>query len=226
VVDGDVPENSVGATTQILDRVNLREVIENGCDRLGIRVPSAAPEAMVRYLELVTRWNRVFNLTAVRTPADMVPRHLLDSLSIVPHIAGPRVLDVGSGAGLPGIPLALARPELDFVLLDASAKRTRFLTQVRAELDLSQVAVERVRVEHYRPEIRFDTVVSRAFADCAELLRVADSLCATGGRVVAMRGREASAAAGPGWSLDTYRLQVPGLDAQRHVHVFRRTPNR
>ncbi len=181
---------------------------------------------MAHYLEMLAKWNRVYNLTAVREPEQMVVRHLLDSLSIAAHIRGTRVLDVGSGAGLPGIPLALALPDFRFVLLDASAKRTRFLTQVRAELKLTQVAVEHARVEHYRPEKRFNTVVSRAFADCADLLQVADGLCAPDGRVVAMQGHDGTATSSGAWTLTTHRIHVPGLDAQRHAHVFRRAPKR
>ena len=142
--------------------MSIEQSILEGSERLGIPLPAEAVARLGAYLTLLERWNRAYNLTAVRDPEAMVVRHVLDSLSILPWLEGPRVLDVGSGAGLPGIPLAIARPEQGFCLLDSNGKRTRFLTQVAAELRLGNVAVVRGRVEDYRPEILFDSVVSRA----------------------------------------------------------------
>ena len=174
---------------------------------------------MAAYLALLERWNRAYNLTAVRDPDAMVVRHLLDSLSILPWIEGPRVLDVGSGAGLPGIPLAIARPALTFCLLDSNGKRTRFLNQAAAELQLPNVHVLRARVEDYHPNSLFNSVVSRAFATLADLLANAGRLCAPDGRLLAMKGvfpDDELARLPPGYALvGVYPLHVPHLEAER-----------
>jgi 16S rRNA (guanine527-N7)-methyltransferase len=151
----------------------------------------------------------------------MVTRHLLDSLVVLPWLRGPRVLDVGSGAGLPGLPLAMASPGLDFVLLDSAAKRVGFLRHVVARLDLKNVAVVHARVQDYADEAGFDTVISRAFAALADFVNLAGHLCAPGGRLLAMKGRlDASEmeAMPEGWVIaDVRRLAVPGSDRERHL---------
>jgi 16S rRNA (guanine527-N7)-methyltransferase len=147
--------------------------------------------------------------------------HLLDSLSIAPYLHGQRVLDLGSGAGLPGIPLAIARPEVEFLLLDASLKKVRFLRQAVLELGLVNVRAEHARAETYRPPEPFATVTARAVGSIAELAALALPLCAPGGRLLLMRGREplveVAALPEPLRLRATHRLQVPGLDAQRHL---------
>ena len=168
--------------------MSIEQSIIEGSEQLGIPLPVEAITRLVAYLTLLERWNRAYNLTAVRDPDAMVVRHLLDSLSILPWLEGPRVLDVGSGAGLPGIPLAIARPDCEFCLLDSNGKRTRFLTQVAAELRLPQENEVRARVEDYRPGTPFNSVVSRAFATLAELVADAGRLCAPTGRLLAMKG--------------------------------------
>ena len=204
--------------------MSIEQSIIEGSEQLGIPLPAEAITRLVTYLTLLERWNRAYNLTAVRDPDAMVVRHLLDSLSILPWLEGPRVLDVGSGAGLPGIPLAIARPDCEFCLLDSNGKRTRFLTQVTAELRLPQVKVVRARVEDYHPGIPFNSVVSRAFATLAELVADAGRLCAPTGRLLAMKGvfpDDELACLPPGYSVaGVYPLQVPSLDAERHlVHL-------
>jgi 16S rRNA (guanine527-N7)-methyltransferase len=195
-----------------------------GIERLGIATSEAAVEQLAAYLQLLERWNRTYNLTAVRCPADMVSRHVLDSLAILPWLQGPRLLDVGSGAGLPGIPLAIVGGELDFVLLDSNGKRVHFMTQAVAELGLENVSVVRCRVEEYQPMTPFDSVVSRAFATLADMLQKAGRLCGTEGRLLAMKGiypEVELATLPPGFRIEgVYRLCVPGLDAERHlVHI-------
>ena len=204
--------------------MSIERAIIEGCERLEIQLPEGACARLTAYLTLLERWNRAYNLTAVREPEAMVVRHLLDSLSILPWLEGPRVLDVGSGAGLPGIPLAIARIKYEFCLLDSNGKRTRFLTQVTAELRLPNVSVVRSRVEDYRPVTLFNSVVSRAFATLADLVANAGRLCAPTGRLLAMKGifpDDELARLPPTYQVvGVYPLRVPHLDAERHlVHL-------
>lgn len=146
-------------------------------------------DPFMHYLTLLHKWNRAYNLTAIREMHDMVARHVLDSLAILPWVNGPRVLDVGSGAGLPGIPLALAAPELHVVLMDSNGKKTRFLHEVKRALSLSHVEVLQTRVEQYHPTEGFDTVVSRAFSNVEDLLIKTEHLVRPEGHWVAMKGK-------------------------------------
>ena len=204
--------------------MSIEKTLMEGCERLDLQLPEGAYIRLAAYLVLLERWNRAYNLTAVREPEAMVIRHLLDSLSILPWLAGPRVLDVGSGAGLPGIPLAIAQPEYEFCLLDSNGKRTRFLMQATAELHLSNVSVVRSRAEDYRPATLFNSVVSRAFATLAELAVDAGRLCAPTGRLLAMKGvfpdDELARLPSAYQVVGVYPLRVPHLDAERHlVHL-------
>ncbi len=204
--------------------MSIEQAIIEGCQKLEICLPDGARWRLGTYLRLLERWNRAYNLTAVRDPEAMVIRHLLDSLSILPWVKGPRVLDVGSGAGLPGVPLAVLRPEHEFCLLDSNGKRTRFLIQVAAELALDNVSVVRSRVQDYRPENLFSSVVSRAFATLADMVADAGRLCAPDGRLLAMKGvfpDDELARLPPGYRvMGVYPLRVPRLDAERHlVHL-------
>ncbi|HSW51993.1 MAG TPA: 16S rRNA (guanine(527)-N(7))-methyltransferase RsmG, partial [Sulfuricaulis sp.] len=164
-----------------------------------------------------------YNLTAVRDPEQMVPRHLLDSLSVLPYLQGPRVLDIGTGAGLPGIPLALARPDLEFTLLDSNAKKTRFATQALHELGLKNVAVVQERVEKFHPAEKFDTLIARAFASIPDMLAASRHLCAPHGRFLVMKGvfpQEELAAVTDGYRAEVKALTIPGLDAARHMVIL------
>ncbi|HET7921813.1 MAG TPA: 16S rRNA (guanine(527)-N(7))-methyltransferase RsmG [Gammaproteobacteria bacterium] len=190
-----------------------------GLDALHLALPSATQASLLDYVALLTKWNAAFNLTAVREPAQMISRHLLDSLAIVPLLHGAGVLDVGSGAGLPGIPLALACPERRFVLLDSNGKKTRFMVQAVAELGLDNVDVVQARAEDYRAAGPFATVVSRAFAALADFLRLTAQLGDADTRWLAMKGEppEQELAAVPaGFRVAAvHPLAVPGLDARR-----------
>jgi 16S rRNA (guanine527-N7)-methyltransferase len=204
--------------------VNSRRVEEDlaaGLAALDVADAGNLVPRLAAYLALLERWNRTHNLTAVRDPVDMVPRHILDSLAVLPHLHGERIVDVGSGAGLPGLPLALACPQSRFLLLDSAAKRTRFLNHVIARLGLENVVVAQARVEDYDGAAGFDTVISRAFSSLAEFAVSSGHLCAPGGRLLAMKGRvdPAEVAALPSdWILDqTWDLRVPGLDEERHL---------
>ncbi len=191
---------------------------------LGLAIPAGVQAQSLVYLTLLQKWNRVYNLTGVRDAREMVTRHLLDSFAIIPFVAGPRVLDIGTGAGLPGIPLALALPDMEFVLLDSSSKKVQFVRHVVTELALDNVAVVCQRAQQYAPAARFDTVVTRALASIKEILTMACPLCAQGGRVLIMKGvfpTEELAEMPGGYNIvQVVRLRVPGLRARRHlVHI-------
>lgn len=194
--------------------------------------PSATPDPqqlgqLQQYLQLLQRWNKVYNLTAVRDPEQMLPLHLWDSLSVVPYIEAGRCLDVGSGAGLPGIPLAIMRPQQQFTLLDTNGKKTRFIQQAALELGLHNVTVVQARVEQWRPDAPFAAIVSRAFASLADFVTVTAAHLQEHGVLYAMKGRypQTEIAALPaGWRVArTHRLDVPGLDAERHLLELTRT---
>ena len=201
--------------------------LADGARTLGVALPPAACEKLLVYLSLVERWSRVYNLTAIREAEKMITHHLLDSLAVLPHISGPRVLDVGSGAGLPGIPLAIAAPELELTLIESSHKKASFLKQALIELGLDRVAVVNERVETYEPAGLYDVVISRAFSDLGEFVHLAGRLCAPGGKLAAMKGvypYEELAQLPAGYALGrAVRLKVPGLEAERHLLLLERT---
>ncbi|TVP91649.1 MAG: 16S rRNA (guanine(527)-N(7))-methyltransferase RsmG [Thioalkalivibrio sp.] len=186
--------------------------------------PALIP-GVVQYLHLLERWNRVHNLTAVKGAGPMLDRHVLDSLSVLPWLHGPRVLDVGSGAGLPGLVLALADRGREYLLLDAAAKRVRFLRAAIAELGLGHVAALHGRVEDLHPDPGFATVVSRAFAAPPAFVRRAGHCVAPEGRMVAMLGQAAAAEAAlpAGWRYRSVApVRIPGSTASRHIAVIER----
>jgi len=199
----------------------LAAILSEGLQQLGITLSTEVQTTLLQFIALLGKWNRAYNLTAVREPAAMVTRHLLDSLAVLLYVQGPRVLDVGSGAGLPGIPLALALPEVEFTLLDSNGKKTRFLTQAVAELHLTNVTVVQSRIEDYRPPQAFDSVVTRAFAAVAEVVAVTGHLCAPQGQLLLMKGvypEQELTQLPAGFELaSAVCLRVPGLDAERHV---------
>ena len=187
-------------------------------------LPAEDRQRLLAFVRLLAKWNAAYNLTAVRDPEAMIARHLLDSLVLLPYLQGPRVLDIGTGPGLPGIPLAVARPDFSFTLLDANAKKTRFVTQAVGELGLKNVEVVQSRVENYRPEQKFDTLVARAFSSIADMLKNTRHLCAPDGRFLAMKGvypDEELAALPADFAVhEVLALKVPGLDAARHLAII------
>ncbi|HEX9180061.1 MAG TPA: 16S rRNA (guanine(527)-N(7))-methyltransferase RsmG [Burkholderiales bacterium] len=204
--------------------------LEEGLRALGLALPAEAQARLLAYLALMRKWNRAYSLTAVDEPERMVTHHLLDSFAMLPALetALPgigRVADIGSGAGLPGIPLALARPQWRVALVEPNGKKAAFLRQAAIELGLENVAVVERRAEDWRPETGFDAVVSRALAELADFVKVARHLCAPGGRLAAMKGRH------PAEELErlpadvaaerVLALQVPGLGAPRHLVIMR-----
>jgi len=195
--------------------------LERAAAALSVEIADAQAETLERYLDLLEKWNRVYNLTAIRERSRMVTHHLLDSLAVLPHLRGPRVLDVGSGAGLPGIPIAVASPALKVSLLESNHKKSAFLTQAVAELRLANVQVVTERVESWQTEARFDTIVSRAFAELGEFASLADRLLAPDGVIAAMKGVhpfEEIERLPTGFRVrEVVRLRVPGLDGERHL---------
>ena len=207
------------------DPAQLQAALAQGLAPLDLKLADATQTQLVQFVALLAKWNRAYNLTAVREPAAMISRHLLDSLAVLPHLHGPRVLDVGSGAGLPGIPLALARPDWQFTLLDSNGKKTRFITQAVTELGLANVTVVQSRVEDYQDASGFDTVITRAFAAVAAVVTATARLCAPQGQLLLMKGvypEQELAELPSAYELQSaVRVQVPGLDAERHLLVIR-----
>jgi 16S rRNA (guanine527-N7)-methyltransferase len=205
--------------------MSLEAKLAAGLKELGLSFDDALQKRFLDYIALLHKWNRVYNLTAVREPEKMLYQHMLDSLAVLPHIRGPRLLDVGTGPGLPGIPLALARPDLAVTLLDSNHKKTVFLRQACIELALTNVTVVCERVEAWQPETPFDQVISRAFSDLGEFVRLAGRLCAPGGEMLAMKGlypHEELAHLPPGMTAEqVVPLRVPGLEAQRHLVIIK-----
>ena len=199
--------------------------MQDGCDALGMKPRVAQLEALLDYVELLDRWNQAYNLTAVRDPGQMVVRHLLDSLAIAPYLQGQRFIDVGTGAGLPGVPLAVLYPEREFHLLDSNGKKTRFLFQVKTALGLDNMTVHHARVESFRDERAFDAVLSRAFASLEDMVEGCRHLAGDQGRFLAMKGalpeQELASVEASFEIAAVHTLNVPGLDEQRHLVELR-----
>ena len=200
--------------------------LEAGLKQAGLILNEGVRQKLLDYLALIQKWNGVHNLTAVRDPEDMVTLHLLDSLSVLPHIKARRLLDVGSGAGLPGIPLALCLPHLQVTVMDSSHKKASFLRQAKAELGITNLEVVCGRAEQYHPDALFDIVISRAFSDLAEFISLTRHLCAPDGVWMAMKGVYPydELAQLKATTAQVVPLQVPGLQAQRHL-VFLENQN-
>ena len=198
------------------------EQLANGIRQMGLVVSEQAQQQLLQYLALLQKWNKVYNLTAVRNPQEMVTLHLLDSLSVLPYVKGPRLLDVGSGAGLPGIVMAICKPELQVTTIDTVQKKAIFMRQVKGELSLENLSVVHARVEEHYPQLPYNQVISRAFSEIALLMDLTRHLIAKGGEWLAMKGlvpteELAALAAKPKAILP---LRVAGLEAQRHLVIF------
>jgi 16S rRNA (guanine527-N7)-methyltransferase len=223
------PSGAHGRSRALQRGDQLGQKLAQGLNLLGLPLDGAQQDLLLRYLALLLRWNGVYNLTSVRDPADMVTLHLLDSLSVAALIRGAKgaeVLDVGTGAGLPGIPLAIACPSYRFRLVDAVAKKISFLRQVKASLSLVNIEPQHVRVEALTLATRPDVIVSRAYADLTTMVRSIDHLADGSTAVIAMKGaapRDEIASLPASWRVDEVReLDVPFLGAQRCAVVLRR----
>ena len=204
--------------------VDPAELLEDGILELGLEERLGGDDLLMEYVTELMNWNRVYNLTSVRKPTDIITRHILDSLTILDHLHGDRILDIGTGAGLPGIPLAIACPEREFVLLDSSSKKLRFVQQTLGILKLDNVTLENTRVDEYQTDEPYDTIVCRAFSDLPDFFRYAAQLCKPDGRMLAMKGvypmTEVESLEDKSVISDVVALKVPGLDAERHLVIM------
>lgn len=204
-------------------QLSVEQRLSAGVANLAVPVSAEKQTLLLRYLALMQKWNQAYNLTAIREPHDMVIKHLLDSLSIAPWVKGPRVLDIGTGGGLPGIPLAILFPDIEFTLLDSNGKKTRFLQQVKAELSMSNVTVVHARVEEFLPEMAFPQIVSRAFSALDLFVNLASPKLADNGELLAMKGQLPAEEVielqekVEGIQLDVIPLAVPMLAEARHL---------
>lgn len=201
----------------------LESKIHSGCVAMGLLISSETQNKLIQYLGLFAKWNRAYNLSAVRDPDEMLSKHILDSLSILPHIQGSRIVDVGTGGGLPGIPLALALPEKSFALLDAKGKKTRFLHQVKQELALKNVEIVQSRVEQYLPEKRFDIAVCRAFDSMRGIAGCSSHLISREGKIFAMKGLipiDELSELQKHYIVDVEKLVVPEVVGDRHLIIL------
>ena len=205
--------------------MNLSDLISRGCENIGLEVSECQLNLFSQVIEQLLKWNKAYNLTAIREPEQMVTLHLLDSLAIAPYLAPGRLLDVGTGPGFPGIPLAILAPDREYYLLDSNKKKTRFIKQLVYDFELSQVTVLDTRVEQWQPDQSFDVIVSRAFSALDKMITLTEHLLAPTGVWQAMKGEypEKELASLPSHIevLSVDALDVPRLEAQRHLVTLR-----
>jgi 16S rRNA (guanine527-N7)-methyltransferase len=197
---------------------------------IGIEISDFQVEQLIKYLELLIKWNKTYNLTAIRKPKEMLTKHLIDSLSIAPHIVNKKnhnILDVGTGPGLPGIPMSILYPDVEFLLLDSNGKKTRFLTQCKIMLGLKNVQVFNGRVEEANVDKKFDQILSRAFTSLGNMVDLCAHLLAENGQFLAMKGLASESEANDictGFEIkESIELCVPGCDEQRHLIIIERS---
>jgi 16S rRNA (guanine527-N7)-methyltransferase len=204
--------------------MNIADRLIADAEQLGVTLSADAAATLLRYLDLLAKWNRRISLTALSGRDEMRVRHLLDSLSVVPFVAGTRILDVGTGPGLPGIPLAVARPQTRVSLLESRERKVQFLIHAVAALHLSNAEVCHARLENLEPDDPFDTLVARAFAPLPRLLERCSHLCRPGTRLVAMTGKNPALTGRLAFAqiadVEVRRVQVPGLSAERHLVIM------
>jgi 16S rRNA (guanine527-N7)-methyltransferase len=202
----------------------------DGAQKFGITLSEIQAGKLMRLLDELDDWNQRINLTAIRERSQQITKHLLDSLSVQPFLHGARICDVGTGAGFPGIPLAIANPERKFTLIDSTAKKLKFIDHVSQLLELTNIQTVHTRAESFRPDVRFDVVLSRAVGPVVQFVNWAGHLCVGGGRLLAMKGRyphEELSKLPSGWKLAAvHRLEVPGLDEERHLVEICRSHDR
>ena len=204
-----------------MTRESELELLAAGARDIGIALDSSGAEALLKLVDELEAGNAQFNLTAIRDRLGMLRKHVLDSLTVQPYLRGSRIADIGTGAGFPGLPLAIVNPQRRFTLVEATGKKARFVEQTALRLGCDNVQVEHARAESYRPFELFDTVVARALSSLADFAAYAGHLCAPDGRLLAMKGKrpdeEISALPKSFRVLAVHRLKVPGLDDERHL---------
>jgi len=206
----------------------LRQQLEFGLNQMGLHYSVETQQKLVHYIQLIARWNKTFNLTAVRDVEEMVSKHLLDSLVVQPFLEGSLILDVGSGAGLPGIPFAITSPDKKFVLIDSNGKKTRFLVQAKIDLKLDNVEVIHSRVEDFQPmeqghRIYFDVITARAYATTDDILNTTAHLQDEATSILVMQGKLDEQIKNDQYQLvESHSLDVYGLDAERHLLEIKR----
>jgi len=205
-----------GWANSIMTTQQLRQ----GLSQLKLSMPGNQQDRLLAFLDFVKKWNRSYNLTAITDMEEMISHHVLDSLSIAPYLTGKRIIDIGTGAGFPGVPLALYFPEKQFTLLDSNGKKTRFLVQAKAEFSLDNIEIVHSRAESYRTEICFDAIIFRAVKSIWEMIDKTKHLCCENGQFFAMKAsyptEELKAMTNP---VSVHKLQVPGLNAERHLII-------
>lgn len=212
-----------------MNQQGLSDILSKGLGQLNLSqtLDGNQQNTLLKYVELLNKWNKTYNLTAVRKPEHMVTRHLLDSLSICPYLRGKKVLDVGTGAGLPGIPLATVFPEKNFTLLDSNNKKTRFVVQAVSELELLNVDVVQSRVEEFESEVLFDTIITRAYSAIGDMVAQTSHLLAPDGVFLAMKGvnpvAEIDELPSGYYIKESHVINVPGLEEERHLLEIKTT---
>jgi 16S rRNA (guanine527-N7)-methyltransferase len=191
------------------------KILITGLESLNLAFDEEKIEQLMCFIKLLEKWNKAYNLTSIRNTEDMVSLHLLDSLAVLPFIEGKYVIDIGTGAGLPGIPLAIYLPGIDFTLLDSNAKKTRFVQQAILELKLNNVTVCHSRVENYLPETSFDTVITRAFASLSDIVKLSSHLVSQSGVILAMKGQLPDEQDINSAKTTLIPINVPGIPAKR-----------
>ena len=208
----------------LLEKCRLRLINGLNATKIESLLDESQSQKLLDYMQLLHKWNRAYNLTAIRDPLQMIDRHLLDSLTVGAYIKSDRIIDVGTGPGLPGIPLSILYPNKRFTLLDSNGKKTRFLQQVKMELGLQNIHIHNGRVESHQPEELYDEVISRAFASLQDMLTWTQMICAEKGRFLAMKGQypteELEQLPSEYKLVESHRLDVPGTEAERHLLII------
>ena len=198
--------------------MNYRQHLLNGCTTLNLEISEDKVAKLLCFIDLIAKWSKAYNLTAIKDKREMVDLHLLDSLTVIPYLDGERIIDIGTGAGLPGIPLAICLPHMAVTLLDSNAKKTRFVQQAVLELKLANVQIVHSRSEDYQPGQAFNTVITRAFAELSDIVKSTKHLLTTNGKIIAMKGRcPESELAKVVTKKTVIPVQVPGVEAERNL---------
>ena len=201
---------------------DCRRLLLEGCAELHLKISEDKIEQLLKFLNLIEKWNKAYNLTAIKTKLNMVSLHFLDSLTVLPYLQGSQIIDIGTGAGFPGIPLAVCMPDTSFTLLDSNAKKTRFVQQAVLELKLANVEIRTSRVEDYKPQQLFDTVITRAFAELPVIVNLTRHLLKKDGLLLAMKGHcpepELSKVKFPATVIPVH---IPGVEAERNLVLIK-----